>query len=184
MSKNEVFWHFLENAWKLMAEISYLDSSQHFWTRPIGRQKSPKIFWGPFMLKNGVFWEYLENASELLAENSYLDSSWQDNSNDVWLSYPENHFDPFLGHIPDIPGPNFGSKFFFCFFSRIESFWCQKWKKIFFWFLPIGGHPRWGDRIFLGQEVRFFFWFFLIIKSFWCQKSNFRFLHMGHPRGW
>ena len=30
MSKNEVSRHFLENAWKLMAEISYLDSSQHY----------------------------------------------------------------------------------------------------------------------------------------------------------
>ena len=29
-AKNEVFRHFLENAWKFLAEISYLDSSQHY----------------------------------------------------------------------------------------------------------------------------------------------------------
>ena len=30
MSKNEVFRHFLENAWKFLAEISYIDSSRHY----------------------------------------------------------------------------------------------------------------------------------------------------------
>ena len=30
MSKNEVFRHFLENASKFLAEISYLDSSHHY----------------------------------------------------------------------------------------------------------------------------------------------------------
>ena len=128
------------------------------------------------MLKNGVFWEYLENASELLAENSYLDSSWQDNSNDVWLSYPINHFDPFLGHIPDIPGPNFWSKIFFAFFCELSHSNAKNAKKNFWWFLPIGGHPSGGDRIFLAQKVRNFFcflfanWAILMLeieKTFW-----------------
>ena len=137
------------------------------------------------MLKNGVFWEYLENASELLAENSYLDSSWQDNSNDVWLSYPENHFDPFFGPHSRHSRTKFWVKIFFCFFSRIESFWCQKWKKKFFFhFCPLGVTPAGVIEFFWVKKFEnFFFAFFSRIDSFWCQKSKKKlFLPIGgHP---
>ena len=143
------------------------------------------------MPKNEVFRHFLKNAWTFLAEISYVESSWQDNSNDVWLSYPENHFDPFLGHIPhipDIPGPNFGSKFFFCFFSRIESFWCQKSKKNFFLIFAHWGSPqRGGYNFFLGQKVQKFIFYFFHKLSHSGVKNRFFFIfaYWGSPqRGW
>ena len=52
MSKNEVFWDFLENASEFLAEISYLDSSQHYlqlfyWS--LGQEISSSPILRPFL---------------------------------------------------------------------------------------------------------------------------------------
>ena len=57
MSKNEVFWHFLENASKFLAEISYIDSSYHY---------LQLFYWG-----QGQEWLFLDLTASICAKNDF-----------------------------------------------------------------------------------------------------------------
>ena len=74
------------------------------------------------------------------------------------------HLHPFWGHFRPwaSPGKPQASPWvkksknnFLLFFRELSHSDAKNRKKIFFWFLPIGGHPRWGDRIFWVKK--FFF---------------------------
>ena len=74
------------------------------------------------------------------------------------------HLHPFWGHFRpwSSPGKPQASPWvkksknnFLLFFRELSHSDAKNRKKTFFWFLPIGGHPRWGDRIFWVKK--FFF---------------------------
>ena len=79
--KKSVFGHFLENASLLLAEIAYLDSSQHYlqvfyWHH--GQENSYSPIFGLFykqFFKKSVFGHFLENPALALAKITYTDNS-------------------------------------------------------------------------------------------------------------
>ena len=72
MSKNEVFGDFLENAWNFLAEISYLDSSQHYlqlfyWHQARKISSSPIL--RPFLDLTAVNIDFSQKFFKLQASN-------------------------------------------------------------------------------------------------------------------
>ena len=79
------------------------------------------------------------------------------------------HLDPFLGHIPhipDIPGPNFGSNFFFAFFRELSHSDAKNEKKIFGDFCPLGVTPAGVIEFFGSKKSKKFFALFSRFESF------------------
>ena len=79
-------------------------------------------------------------------------------------------FWPLFGPQSTHSRTKFWVKMFFCFFLRIESFWCEKCKKKFLVIFAHWRSPQQGWQNFFGSKsLKYFFAFFSRIESFWCQ---------------